>query len=390
MYALLFADSGLNTGEISSLFVLWSVTVFVLEVPSGAWADAFSRRRMLALSGLLRGVGFALWVAWPSYQAFAAGFVLWGVSGAMQSGTEAALVYDELAAVRGTDRYVAIVGRGGAVALVAVMVATGLAAPALALGGYGLVGAASVAVCLAYAGVALSFPETPRVRVAAVGGGADGLRRYAASLRAGLTEARATPVVRRAVLLAAVVPGLTALDEYLPLLAREMGASTVAVPLLLLLPAGAMAVAGALAGRYAAAPARWVAAALAAAAVLLMGGALAGHPVGMIAVAASFGLLQTALVLTEARLQEVISGPARATVLSTAGFGAEVAAVAIYVAVGAGAEGGLPVASLVALTGVPIVLVSLAAARWLPAPREFTETTEKPGTVRAREAPERG
>jgi MFS family permease len=97
VYALLFADAGLDAGQISSLFIIWSVTGFLLEIPSGAWADAFSRRRLLALAGLLRAAGFALWLVWPSYEAFAAGFVLWGVSGAMQSGTIEALLYDELA-----------------------------------------------------------------------------------------------------------------------------------------------------------------------------------------------------------------------------------------------------------------------------------------------------
>jgi hypothetical protein len=36
VYALLFADSGLTTAEISSLFVIWSVVAFTAEIPSGA------------------------------------------------------------------------------------------------------------------------------------------------------------------------------------------------------------------------------------------------------------------------------------------------------------------------------------------------------------------
>lgn len=53
LYALLFADHGLTTAQISSLFALWSITSFVLEVPSGAWADTVSRRGLLVLSGAL-------------------------------------------------------------------------------------------------------------------------------------------------------------------------------------------------------------------------------------------------------------------------------------------------------------------------------------------------
>ena len=49
VYALLFSDNGLSTAEISSLLVIWSVTAFVPGGPSGAWADAVSRRGLLVL-----------------------------------------------------------------------------------------------------------------------------------------------------------------------------------------------------------------------------------------------------------------------------------------------------------------------------------------------------
>jgi len=35
VYSLLFADAGLSTARISTLFVIWSVVSFVFEVPSG-------------------------------------------------------------------------------------------------------------------------------------------------------------------------------------------------------------------------------------------------------------------------------------------------------------------------------------------------------------------
>lgn len=226
VYALLFADAGLSAAQISSLFVLWSVVTMALEVPSGAWADVYSRRRLLALAALLRAVGFALWTLVPSYWAFAAGFVLWGVRSALSSGTRDALLYDELAALGATDRYAAISGRAATVATAANLCATALAAPALALGGFPLVGAASVAVCLGSAAVALSFPARPR------GATTDGgFTEYLATLRAGLAEVRRHTRVRHAALIAAAVPALTALDEYLPLLARTMVDRAEAVPL---------------------------------------------------------------------------------------------------------------------------------------------------------------
>jgi len=43
VYALLFTDAGLSTGQVSSLFIIWSATHVLLEVPSGAWADTVAR-----------------------------------------------------------------------------------------------------------------------------------------------------------------------------------------------------------------------------------------------------------------------------------------------------------------------------------------------------------
>ena len=79
MYALLFTDHGMSPWQLSSLLVIWSATGILIEVPSGALADASSRRLLLVIGPLLTAAGFGLWVYTPSYAAFAAGFVLWGV-----------------------------------------------------------------------------------------------------------------------------------------------------------------------------------------------------------------------------------------------------------------------------------------------------------------------
>ncbi len=53
VYALLFADHGLAVAQVSSLFIIWSLTSFVLEVPSGAraWTLAgFPRPPMRSVS----------------------------------------------------------------------------------------------------------------------------------------------------------------------------------------------------------------------------------------------------------------------------------------------------------------------------------------------------
>jgi Major Facilitator Superfamily len=374
VYALLFTDAGLSAAQVSSLFVLWSVVSFAAEVPSGAWADTWSRRRLYALGGLLTAAGYASWTLWPAYPGFAVGFVLWGLGGALCSGTLEALLYDELSAAAATDRYARTAGRGGTVAVLAMLAATVLAAPALALGGYALVGALSVAVRAAGAGLALGFPETPPAGAADPDGdpdsgdpdGGDPDGGYLAVLRAGLREVRGSRRVGWAVAIAALVPGFTALDEYLPLLSRDAGAPTTAVPLLFALTALAMAAGSTLAGRWPSIGPRRLAGALAAAAALLAGGALSGRLAGMLPIAAAFGILQFAIVVTETRLQESIAGRARTTVLSIAGFAAEVFAVLLYAVFAGGALAGTALPVLFAACALPLVATAHAVLRRLP------------------------
>ena len=82
LYALLFADTGLSDAEISVLFALWSAVGIVAEVPSGALADRVGRRTSLVIGALVQAVGYACWVVFPGFPGFAAGFVLWGLGSA--------------------------------------------------------------------------------------------------------------------------------------------------------------------------------------------------------------------------------------------------------------------------------------------------------------------
>ncbi|XVV14239.1 MFS transporter [Actinoplanes sp. CA-131856] len=366
VYALLFADAGLTTPQVSSLFVIWSVVAFAAEIPSGALADVWSRKRLYAIGETLTAAGYATWLLWPSYWGFTAGFVLWGLGGSLGSGTLEALVYD---VVPEENAYARLIGRAETLSILAMLAATLLATPALHAGGFTLVAIMSVLVKLLGALLALRLPETrtaipppppdspaphdPPAPHHPSGPDISDMS-YWRTLRSGLREAVGTRVVARAVLVAALVPGFSALDEYLPLLARDKGAATEAVPLLFGLTALAMAAGSALAGRG-----RGLSWTLGGAAALLTAGALTPHLWGMIAVSTAFGLLQYAMIRAEARLQDRITGPARTTVLSVSGFAGEVFAVVLYL----GFAVDLPLAVLFALCAVPLTLTALIARR---------------------------
>ncbi|WP_405433235.1 MFS transporter [Micromonospora sp. NBC_00617] len=396
LYVVLFADTGLSVGQISSLFVIWSAAGILFEVPSGAWADVVSRRLLLCLAPLVTAAGYALWVLLPSYPAFAVGFLLWGAGGALVSGALEALVWTELDRLGAVGRYARVLGRARTAGVLGVVVTGVLAGPVLAVGGYPAVGAASVLACLLAAAVAARFPEHRRPPgaapahpahdpppgvppVAAVPGDQspdsaapddDGDLTWWGTLRAGVAQVRARPPVRAAVLLVAVVAAdWGALDEYTPLLAVDTGVGAQAVPLLLLLLWAGVTVGGLLAPAGERLGRRGYAVLLGLVAVTLAGGALVRHPAGFALLAVAFGAAQLATVLADARLQARITGTSRATVTSLAGMATDVLIIGTYAGYGLVATAaGNAVAFAAAAGAYVVVALALLARRRHPGP----------------------
>ncbi len=379
VYALLFADAGLSLAEISLLFVLWSVVGIVLEVPSGAWADTVSRRALLAAGSTTYAAAFACWVLFPSFAGFAAGFCLWGLSGALTSGTFQALAYDELAGLGARHRYVRVIGLGHALAIVAMTLSTLAAAPLLAIGGYALAGWVSVGVCGVQLLVVLSLPAAPAVISAEevddveddlptsgfVRGRPGAWSRWRHSLRTGLHEASASVVVRGAVLASGLVLSLQFLDEYFGLLLRDQGAALVVVPLLFGVVSAGEVVGALVATRAGALSARAVGAAVSAAGLLVAAAVLLDQPVAAaVVLAVGYGLVQLCVVVSEVRLQDSIEADARATVISTSNVLAETLSVLAYLSFALASD----VATPILLVGLLAVLLGPLVARWLPAP----------------------
>jgi MFS family permease len=354
---------------MSALFAIWSLTAFVFEVPSGAWADVVDRRLLLVLSAPIYAAGFATWILWPTFAGFAAGFVLWGLSGALMSGTFEALLYDELSAVGATDAYAGLLGWANTAALAATLVATAVAAPLHAWGGYAAVGWVSVGVALVHGGLAWSLPSAPKVEEAdgttGFDGGATFLRRYLEMLRGGVGEATGRAPVCRLLVIAAALYGLTAYDEYFPVVAGEHGASTEQAALLVALTVSGQLAGSALAGRMASVSRRGMTTIVASSAALIAMGALAGHPVGFLAIAAGYGLMESASIVAEAKLQDVITGPARATVTSLSGLVSEVGALAVFATIATGASW-LAVSTMLAIVTLPGCAIAVAVRAWWP------------------------
>jgi hypothetical protein len=307
----------------------------------------------------------------PGFPGYAAGFVLWGLGGALASGSLEALLYDGLKAYQATNNYSRLLGRITAAGLIA-QIPAALAATALfQVGGYALVGWLSVGCCLTAAGLAWMLRDIRPVGNDARAGGAStapdprdgpadlnddddpGLG-YFQTLRVGIGEAVAAPAVRGLVVIVATLTGLDALEEYFTLLALDWGVPVPWIPLAAL----GIPLVGATGTWWIAhrSPtkkpftAAVLALALGAGAILLALAEWFGEPAGLLGVAVFYGLYQVVMVAVNTRLQDAIIGPARATVNSVAGLLSELTAIAIY---GLWALNGLSlIASLILLLAV--------------------------------------
>ena len=358
VYALLFRDSGLSVAQISSLFAIWTLVSFVLEVPSGALADVVSRRLLLVIAALLAAASFATWILVPTYLGFAVGFVLWGIGGALQSGTFEALIYDALARDGRTSSYAGLAGTAEAASTTSTLVALLVASPLLATGSFELVGWASVGAALITALVARRLPDPPRgLSERDPDGQSDDEPGWLDALRSGTAEVVASRAVARGVMLVAAVAGVLVVDEYTPLIADDLGAPTETIPLLLAIPMVGQIVGTALAGRAARASSRTTAAMVVVAAAGLAVVASVGSVGAFVALGVTTGILWALSIVAEARLQDAITGTSRATVMSVAGVASEGAGLIV---VGWYAFGPSPVTATALLAVATVLLIVLA------------------------------
>jgi MFS family permease len=327
LYTVMFVDAGLTPVQITVCLTAWSVTSFLLQVPSGIIADRWPRRLILAWAQLARGAGFVVWLVDPHFWGFFAGLQLWGIKSAFTSGTFEALLYDELKARGRAADYTRIFGRTRAVQSGGVLLAA-LGAAVVARFGYGPTLMASlVSVALAIA-AAVSLPSAPAALAA-------GKPDYLAHLRAGLAASLREPAVLSILAFSAIVLALgAALEEFWPIFGAKVGLTR---PVIAVFVGGQNAVemlVSLAAYRLAGLPTRGFYALFALGGLLLAAAAGLFTPAAMLLLAAYSGLMKLVAVVFEGRLQHAIASERRATIGSVKSFLAQVGITALYMSFG--------------------------------------------------------
>ncbi len=102
VFTILFLDYGLSIEQFSLLNTVWAITIFFVEVPSGALADSLGRKQLLVASSLLMVaemlvIGFVpLGNSNLIFWAFFINRILSGLAEAMASGADEAIAFDSL------------------------------------------------------------------------------------------------------------------------------------------------------------------------------------------------------------------------------------------------------------------------------------------------------
>jgi len=112
IYTVLFSIRGLSVFQISLLIAWWALTSMLLEIPTGALSDYWSRRSLLLIAPLIKMLCFISWFfADGNFYIFALGFLFWSLGSTLVSGTTEAILYDTLSHFGKTNEYEKILGR---------------------------------------------------------------------------------------------------------------------------------------------------------------------------------------------------------------------------------------------------------------------------------------
>ena len=188
--------AGLTPLQLTLVGTALEGSIFILQIPTGALADVFSRRASIVVGVALTGAGFLLEGLAPRFGPILLAQALWGAGYTFISGAEEAWLTDEVGVERANRAFL----RGGQVGMIA-----GLAgvAGSVALASWRLnlplvvAGALSLALAIA---VAFVMPEAPRPRLDDAAqtlerGTATRLGELRATLRAGWRLLRRRPTV---------------------------------------------------------------------------------------------------------------------------------------------------------------------------------------------------
>jgi len=178
------------------------LTCLVFQVPTGLFADAFSRRWAVSVGCMLVGAGFILEGSIPQFASILVAQVVWGIGATLSSGAEDAWITDEIGQARAGPLFLKASQVGEGTSLVGICAGVGLASIRLNLPI--LIGGALLVVLGVYLFFAMTEAGFSAVRAEPRGS----LASMAAGARSSVGSLRSRPLILT-ILAITVVLGLS-------------------------------------------------------------------------------------------------------------------------------------------------------------------------------------
>lgn len=102
--SLLLIDKGASLSNISIIMGIYSLTVVVLELPTGIFADVVGRKKTFCISLVISMIGFSIIFIGTGMIVLCVGIILYGISRALSSGSFDALFIDSYIDTYGKDK----------------------------------------------------------------------------------------------------------------------------------------------------------------------------------------------------------------------------------------------------------------------------------------------
>ncbi len=108
---LFFQDNGLSIKEVFILQSIYSLSIVLLEIPSGYFADVIGRKNTIIAGAILGFLGFSTYSISHGFIGFMIAEIILGFGQSMISGADSALLYDTLLDNNKQDDYLKHEGR---------------------------------------------------------------------------------------------------------------------------------------------------------------------------------------------------------------------------------------------------------------------------------------
>ena len=108
---IFFQSNGLSLSQVMTLQGIYSLTIAIMEIPSGYLADRFGRKQTLVFGTIFSFFGFLIISTSFAFWPFLFGELLLGIGASFISGADSAMLYDSLLESKKKELYTKIEGR---------------------------------------------------------------------------------------------------------------------------------------------------------------------------------------------------------------------------------------------------------------------------------------